>query len=314
MIISFGVILSFGYFAMNSRKIIKKMIKSQETFGKIYYKVFGTATEKMHTKLERASKLNKKGDLYKIYHYFERIIVNLELKKDGVTVSGLLIFNISTNLVASIILGFLIQSYILMLPLFGALFYLTVTLFRLGAILKYEKREAQIMDAIDLMVSDIGDGVYNAIVKYRDSFHPNIRVYFEELIEDKRNRGYSFKAAMINLERKLGENFTSFAQKAILFEDKGDDEMVGIFSPIIERNAKKRMIRYENNIIFNAFRMQFIVSLGIVVGYVLFSLLLEPFIFHFVLRTNAGKFMLLIDIVLISWVLSYLTSLKTRKL
>ena len=48
------------------------------------------------------------------------------------------------------------------------------------------------------------------------------------------------------LNDKLGYNFTDFAQKAVLYEDKADETMEDIFSSIIETNRQRRTLRYIN--------------------------------------------------------------------
>lgn len=307
-------VLAFGFLALYSNKIINVLVTSKDFVDKWYYKLFGKTLKNMQVAFSRTADLNKYSFAYKVYHFFDELIVNLDMKKDNVTVTGLLVFISSISFVGGLILAYLMSSFFLLIPITAAFFYLIVVVFRFMGLMRYEQREAEIMDAVDLLVSDIRGGIYNAILRYKDSFHPNIRPFFMSFIDDIQNKGYSFKQAMGILNDKLGSNFTDFAQKAVLYEDKADETMEDIFSSIIETNRQRRTLRYINNIKFNELRTQFIVSFLLIIGYGVFSALLDPFILDFLTKNAFGKLLLIGDIVIIAFVLSYLASIKAKSL
>jgi Flp pilus assembly protein TadB len=307
-------VLAFGFLALYSNKIINVLVTSKDFVDKWYYKLFGKALKNMQVSFSRTADLNKYSFAYKVYHFFDELIINLDMKKDNVTVTGLLVFISSISFVGGLILAYLMDSFILLIPITAAFFYLIVVVFRFMGLLRYEQREAEIMDAVDLLVSDIRGGIYNAILRYKDSFHPNIRPFFLSFIDDIQNKGYSFKQAIGILNDKLGPNFTDFAQKAVLYEAKADETMEDIFSSIIETNRQRRTLRYINNIKFNELRTQFIVSFLLIIGYGVFSALLDPFILEFLTQNSFGKLLLIGDIVIIAFVLSYLASIKAKSL
>ena len=307
-------VLAFGFLALYSNKIINVLVSSKDFVDKWYYKLFGKALKNMQVSFSRTADLNKYSFAYKVYHFFDELIINLDMKKDNVTVTGLLVFISSISFVGGLVLAYLMDSFILLIPITAAFFYLIVVVFRFMGLLRYEQREAEIMDAVDLLVSDIRGGIYNAILRYKDSFHPNIRPFFLSFIDDIQNKGYSFKQAIGILNDKLGPNFTDFAQKAVLYEAKADETMEDIFSSIIETNRQRRTLRYINNIKFNELRTQFIVSFLLIIGYGVFSALLDPFILEFLTQNSFGKLLLIGDIVIIAFVLSYLASIKAKSL
>ena len=307
-------VLAFGFLALYSNKIINVLVTSKDFVDKWYYKLFGKALKNMQVSFSRTADLNKYSFAYKVYHFFDELIINLDMKKDNVTVTGLLVFISSISFVGGLVLAYLMDSFILLIPITAAFFYLIVVVFRFMGLLRYEQREAEIMDAVDLLVSDIRGGIYNAILRYKDSFHPNIRPFFLSFIDDIQNKGYSFKQAIGILNDKLVPNFTDFAQKAVLYEAKADETMEDIFSSIIETNRQRRTLRYINNIKFNELRTQFIVSFLLIIGYGIFSALLDPFILEFLTQNSFGKLLLIGDIVIIAFVLSYLASIKAKSL
>lgn len=308
------VITAFGFLALYSNKIIDFLVTSKDFVDKWYYKLFGKALKQLHVGFSRSADLNKYSFTYKIYHFFDELILNLDMKKDNVTVTGLLVFITAISLAGGLVLATMMNSLPLLIPITAAFFYLIVVVFRFLGLMRYEQRESEIMDAVDLLVSDIRGGIYNAILRYKDSFHPNIRPFFVSFIDDIQNKGYSFRQAMGILNDKLGPNFTDFAQKAVLYEDKADETMEDIFSSIIETNRQRRTLRYINNIKFNELRTQFIVSFLLIIGYGVFSALLDPFILEFLTQHTVGKCLLIGDIVVIAFVLSYLASIKAKSL
>lgn len=309
-----AVVIGFGLLALYSNKIINALVMSKDFMNKWYYKLFGKSLKNMQITFSRTAQLNKYSFAYKVYHFFDELITNLDMKKDNVTVTGLLVFIVSLSLAGGIVLAYIMSSFGLLLPITAAFFYLVVVLLRFGGLMQYEQREAEIMDAVDLLVSDIRGGIYNAVLKYKDSFHPNVRPYFMNFIDDIQNKGYSFKQAMGILNDRLGSNFTDFAQKAVLYEDKADETMEDIFSSIIETNRQRRTLRYINNVKFTELRTQFIVSFILIVGYAVFSALFDPFIFQFLTQNYFGKCLLIGDIVVVAFVLSYLASIKAKSL
>lgn len=309
-----AVVIGFGLLALYSNKIINALVMSKDFMNKWYYNFFGKSLKNMQIAFSRTAQLNKYSFAYKVYHFFDELIINLDMKKDNVTVTGLLVFIVSLSLAGGIVLAYIMSSFGLLIPITAAFFYLIVVLLRFGGLMQYEQREAEIMDAVDLLVSDIRGGIYNAVLKYKDSFHPNVRPYFMNFIDDIQNKGYSFKQAMGILNDRLGSNFTDFAQKAVLYEDKADETMEDIFSSIIETNRQRRTLRYINNVKFTELRTQFIVSFILIVGYAVFSALFDPFIFQFLTQNYFGKCLLIGDIVVVAFVLSYLASIKAKSL
>ncbi len=307
-------IVAFGTFAMYSHKIIDTFVTSREFIDKWYYKHWGKILKRVHVVFTRNANLNKNSLSFKIYSFYSEIIVNLDMAKDNVTVVGLLTFIASVSVAIALVTGVLLNSVSLIPLIIIAIFYLITVLFRFSGLMNYEEIESEVMDAVDLLVSDINGGIYNAVLRYKDSFHPNIRPHFYEFIDNIQNKGFSFTQAMMVLNGKLGRNFDDFALKAVLFEDKADDTMDDIFSAMVEKNRQRRTLRYINNIKFKELRTQFIISFLLILGYAVFSMLFDDFIYRFITETEFGKCLILFDIVLVAFVLSYLATIKAKSL
>ena len=85
-------IVAFGFLALYSNKIINAMTTSKNFVDKWYYKLFGRTLKNIQISFSRTADLNKYSFAYKVYHFFDELVVNLDLKKDNVTVTGLLVF------------------------------------------------------------------------------------------------------------------------------------------------------------------------------------------------------------------------------
>jgi hypothetical protein len=307
-----AVVVGFGLVLMYNKKIMRALGNSRSTSEGLFFKFFGRHIKRANIKFDRTSNLKKKSTLSKVNNYFKEIIINLDMERDNVTTIGLLAFITSISLASSLSYVFWSGELLLFLPAFCAVFYLTVVVFRFVSLTRFEKKEAEIMDTEDLIAMDIRGGVYNSILRYHKSFHPNIKPYFEEFIDNIQNKGYGFRDSMLLLNGRLGQNFTSFAQKAILYEAKADKDMDDVFSSVVEINRYKRTLRYENNEKFSKLRLEFLISVGIIGAYGFFSIWTDPFLANFFKHSLLGKFLLIIDVFAITAVLSYIASIKAK--
>lgn len=275
----------------------------------------GIHVRRINKNMMRSAYLNKGSLTYKIYSFFENIIITMELARDGVTVAGLFLFIAFGCLIVTIVVASLLgMNLFISILLFAAIFTLMLILFKFVSITKMEKREMMVMDAVDLLVSDVKDGVYNSIVRYRDSINPTIRPYFEDFIDDIQNKGFGFKQAMLQLNDNLGRNFSDFAHKAIMFEEKADGNLEEIFSSVVEVNRETRVLRYNTGRMFDNMQMQFAISAMIIIFYAAFQCLTDGFTLNFLMTNDLGKILLIADVVVVACVLAYITSLRTRDL
>lgn len=314
LLLTCAFIFGFGYFVMYNNKILSKLEKTKKSSNNKFQHFIGRKLKLFNDRNEKKANVTKGSINYKVYMFFKDMIVNLDMEKDNVTPTGLVVFIASLSAMFTVILSTLLGSIMMVIPLFCALFYLITVLFKFNSLMRYERRESDIMDAVDLLVSDVKGGVYNAILRYKGVFNPNIRPYFLEFVDDIQHKGYGFKEAMLKLNDKLGVNFTDFAQKSILYEAKADDDMDSIFSVLIELNRCKRTLRYINNQEFIKLRTELIISMIMIAGYCIFTTATDSFLANFFLNTTEGKILLVIDVVAIAGVLAYISSIKAKSL
>lgn len=304
---------AFVLFVKFNRYILAWVAGVRAKIFAVFSKNYGGALRNANKTFRRTAFLNQDGLGYKIYRFFDDIIVDLNLTQNGVTVFGLLLFIAFVSLLLAIMAMIVLQLDIpLMLSAWFACFALVLVLFRFSALSKKEKRENAIMDAVDLLVSDVKGGVYNAITTYMDSFHPDIRIYFLEFVDNMTTKGLSFKSSMLVLNEKLGHTFSDFAHKAILYEEKADDEFDDIFSAILETNRHLRYLRVSNNMAFKNIMNTLTVSFMAIMAFAVYIIMTEPMVQTFLLYNAVGKFMILADVAIFVIVMGYLTGLRAK--
>lgn len=292
--------------------VLKALSKINDTIANRCNNTVGAVCNKLNIKFKRSAYLNKEKPGFKIYKFFDTILDDLNLQKSGVTVVGLLMFISLLSLVAAIALSIMLRMASGILFAFIAVFILITILFKYNSVTRAEAKEAHVLDAIDLIVSDINRGVYNAIVRYRYSFHTSIQGYFDDFITNISTHGFSFTQAMEKLNDDLGYTFSNFAHKAIMFEQKADAEMVEIFSDIIEINAKQRELRTRAGEVFRELRAGVFASLLLICIFGAVSIAFEPNIYYLFFETLFGKVLILFDIVLVAYVWGRFTMLKVK--
>lgn len=249
----------------------------------------------------------------KLYNWVNNQLVALGLKRLGISVVGYLLFWAVIAFVLALIIDLVTSTGFLFYPIiYIVTFVCILVMTRVLVSERMEMREADVMNAVDLIVPEIKNGVKNAIVTYKDNFAPSVRDDFQAFIVNVQDRGYSFEDAMYILADSLGLVFMDFAQKAIYFEAVGEKEMVDIFSDITETNRLRRQLRDENNNAFTSMKASFIVSTLMTFGYFMFLMFTDDFSRKFFLTQTAGKFLLIIMVIVVFAVLAYISTIKSK--
>ena len=302
----FAIIVALYFFSKQLQRILGNI-------GLKFSKKVGTYSVSKEYVLQRYTYQHQKSPLTKLYNFVNEQLIALGYKRLGITVMGYLIFWLLISAVIGVIAILMLDLGLGFYPFLTIIiFFCTLIMTRVMVSERMEQRESDVMNAIDLIVPEVGNGVKNAIVAYLDNFAPAIRDDFKAFVNNIQERGFSFEDAMFILQDNLGIVFKDFAQKAIYFENIGEKDMLEIFSDITETNRLRRQLRSENASAFITLKSTFLISVVMVVGYFIFLMLTDQFSREFFLMKTAGKFLLLVIILIIFGVLSYITSIKSR--
>lgn len=289
------------------------IMRSVAKYGSKLSKKVGTYSTTKEYALQRYVYQHSESYIARVYGWVNQQLIALGLKRYGVTVFGYMLFWAVICTIATGALTVLLRFGVLFVPpLFLMVYVITLVLTRVMVSERMERREADVMNAVDLIVPEIRGGVKNAIVRYRDNFAPSVRDDFTSFIVNIQDRGYSFEDAMYILSDSLGLVFKDFAQKAIYYEVGGDAGMIDIFTDIVETNRLRRQLRDENNNAFTSLKASFVMSVLLTFGYFIFLMFTDDFSRNFFLQETTGKVLLLVIIGVVFSVLAYISTLKSR--
>lgn len=308
MVCALGIVVVVYFFSFQ----IQKMFVMG---GSKLAKKIGTWSVSREYALQRYVFINPGSIIASLYNWVNEQIIALGLKRYGVTPVGFAAFWCLISGILTILTWWLMDLGIfLLVPLYIVVTMLTFTMTRVYVSNKIISRELEIMDAEDLIIPEIKCGVQNAIMRYLDNFSPALQPDFRAFVTNITDRGYSFNDAMYILADSLGVTFKDFAQKAIFYEAAGEDDMVDIFTDIVETNRLRRELRTENQAVFAELTTSFIVSTGIVAVFGGYMLLHDDFTYNFFFNNEIGKVIFLSMFVIVLGVLSYITTIKSRAL
>lgn len=256
---------------------------------------------------------HRKSPISRLYTWVNEQLIALGLKRQGVTPFGYVLFWGFVSIILGTVLVFILHlNFMFTVPFWCLTFFCLLVTTRVLVSERMEKREADIMNAVDLIVPEVRNGVKNAIIAYKDNFAPSLRDDFAAFISNIQDRGYSFDDAMYILADNLGIVFLDFAQKSIQYEKAGEYEMLDVFTDLTETNRLRRQLRDENTAIFAGLKTQFTVSVLMVVGYFLFLMVTDAFSRNFFLQNPVGQVMLIADVLIVFLVLAYISTIKSR--
>jgi len=275
----------------------------------------GVYTSTREFALQRYTYLHRASLLTKAYTWVNEQLIASGMKKSGVTVVGYVSFWAGASLVMSVIITITTQIDIVSGAFLSVIiFFVCMVLTRVFVAEKMERREEAVMDAIDLIIPELQNGVKNSIAMYKDNFNPSLQGDFKAFLANIQDRGYSFADAMFILSDNLGIIFRDFAQKSVFYEALGEPDMVDIFTDIVETNRLRRELRYRNNIEFGVLKTSFLVSSLLTFGYFIFLMVTDRFSRYFFLTTGAGRVLLILILLVVFGVMSYITTIKSRAL
>lgn len=278
-------------------------------------KKFGTYTTTKEHALQKYVYQHKNSIVSKLYKWINQQLIALGMKSQGITPLGFFIFWGFASLILAVVLGFVLGTSLMFVSLlwfvlWGCMLIMT----RVIVSEKIEKREMEVMDAIDLLVPELHNGVKNAIITYKDNVPAGIRDDFRAFVVNVQDRGFSFADAMYSLADGLGDVFLDFAEKSIYYESMGEKDLLDIFTDIVETNRLRRQLREKNNRRFRELKVTFIISSLMTFGYFLFLVSTDVFSRQFLLQSTGGNIILLIICIIIFGVMSFITTIKSRSI
>lgn len=266
---------------------------------------------KVEHKMEKLDKIKQNNTLAGKYtRLLNEILIDLGWKKEGLNAGSTTMAMLVISVFGSLIICFALSSYILLpLLVFPVFLFLFFAMFAIGK-QGHTKRVNDIMEFEDTIAPVIARGVEVAIREYKDAIPESIKPSVEKFLDRGSNQNRSFPEAMKELTDNLGEDFTDFANKAIIFEMEEREGLSEIFKDTVVKNGRVREINRLKNERFKVINTDFQMSLALCILFVIGSCILNPGARQ-IYAMPIGKILIVADILILVCVFSYGQYLQT---
>ena len=286
-------------------------IHLSEVLIKWFFDLFGFSTKwlqdaaqdratKNKLRFSRENKAQREKDkLYKYYRFVEDILASLNLREHGITVEGLTIVCGFASVLVSILSGLVLQNLFMCLIVFGVVYTAILAILYLVSRMGAMERKKHMLAAIDLLCSNMSNGIVKAVQDNIMLINPSIRPVFNKFLRNVLSLNLSLDEALVILNNDLGTTFDYFIETVALYEKDRAPGMDVLFSFIVMDNAKESLRDVKIKRAADKILLDFLASCG-----VLFSMLVLTFIsFDYVTEFYTTSFG---QIILIGYVLSAL--------
>lgn len=287
---------------LSMRTITNKVVEN--TFG--YLGNFNTL---LHENNIKKSKLSK-GKVFarsKLYILVNGIIKDLGYR--DVTVEGFLTgVTILSCLINPIIYYFTRSLFMVIVGIPSIIIFTITALFMLSSDVYYVRRYAM-MDAEDLIITSLSEGVYPAIRGNIELFSPEVRKIYQSFL-DRIVMRQSVEESLVILGEELGPESNNFISQLIQYESTGRSGMLDIFWDTMKENTHIREDMLEMQMFLKELNKSFMACLTItMVLFILFigsnkELLLRLF------RTPIGNIAVFANLCIIIYGFARIQSLR----
>lgn len=281
-----GAVLIVGYLFLRSLTgIYLGEFLLQAVFGLFGFstKWLQNASKEYATKSKlRFSRENKaqreKDKIYQYYRFVDDILASMGLRQFGITVEGFTIICAFLSFCIAALIGVTMQSIFMALVVFGVGYSSILALVYLKSRLGAMERKKQILLAIDMLSSNMSDGILHAVQNNIGLINPSIRPSFKRFIRNITVLNISVEEALFQLNNELGSNFDTFAETVAMFERDRAPGMDVLFSFIVSDNAKETLRDVKIKRASDKVIVDFVASCGILGGVLLYSLSAYDFV------------------------------------
>lgn len=244
---------------------------------------------------ERFSVMSKKQKQesirYRIYSFINEILLDMGWKNKKITVEGFNMFILLSTTALGLLMYIFLRSVILTVLFSAVAWILLYAVTFLVSRISHVSRKTALMDAEDFLCGSMSQGIVMSVEDNINMIDKSIQPVFKEFLSSIYDRNMDVFTALENLNTACGEQFDDFCEKCKVFERERRPGMEDIFQYNISRNAFVRELDRECNKAFTAMNYNYLASLGIIFGFIIYNMLSYVGIREFYL-SGFGKFLL----------------------
>jgi len=260
---------------------------------------------------QMTAKEKKKNKKYRFLSFLSEILLDMGWDGKEITVEGI---NTLLQAITVFIAGLVwitMNSFLLALVVAPVFYATLVALLFLFSRMNHSRRKQALMDAEDIICVNMGQGTVVAIETNIGSFDPFVVPVFKQFLDEVYNRNASVEAALTSLNANCGEIFDNFCDKAKTYERERRPGMENLFQYNINHNAEIRNLDRECAKAFTAMNRNYLLSLAIIAGFVIYTIVTYDGVAHFY-SSGFGRFLITLYAVASAIVFIYIQYIQSK--
>ncbi len=260
-------------------------------------------------------KINYSHSKVKIYRFLNDLIIDLGIKRVGITpFSFLLMLLIGSALVSTMVCELAFKSIALAIVAYPIILAGVTCILYTKANMAHDLRIEAVIEAENIISNSIKDGV---VVSVRNSIHliPEIvRSDFRDFLDNVTHKNYHIKAALMELNNNIGSVSDDFIKKCIEFEMQEEHGIVGMFKDVVELNNIKTELRNEMKRGFEKVFADFVIGATMIFVFLAGTIITFDNVANFYFNHMIGQIILIIDTLIVIGEFVYITYLRAKEL
>ena len=294
--------------------LVGLMHKFIQLVSMLVAKTINKQEEKYHRDVQ-IGKITEKSATSKFYRFLGDLIIDLNMKKSGVTPYELLFIVASlVFIITTIVCKVLFGSFLLTIVFTPVVMIGTFCVMYTKANVAHDARIEAVIEAENIICNNIKVGVLVAVRESRDVLPRMVRGDFEDFVDNIEQKNYHIKTALLELNTKLGSIADDFIKKCIVFEMEEEHGIAGMFNDVVEMNNIKMEMRIMMKRKFEEVKQQFIIGAVMIFVFLGGVLAIYPQVRAFYLTNTIGHIIIALDVLLLITEFVYITYLRAKEL
>lgn len=287
-------------------------------FVKKLGKVIGLSIHKREAKFSRdleIGKINNKSKQYRLYRFLNDLIIDLKLKRRGVTPYEFMFLMLMVSALLSLIVGCLLFQNALM----AVLSYPIVTAGVICTVytranVAHDLRIEAVIESENIICNNIEMGVVVAVRNSLEAMPMDVKSEYKDFLDNVEQKNFHIRTALLELNNNLGSIADEFISKCIMFEMEEEHGVAGIFKDVVEVNNIKTELRTDMKHKFEKVKLEFIVGTTTILVFLVGVIAIFPVVREFYFRNTIGQLILIVDALIIIAEFVYITYLRAQEL
>lgn len=311
LLVIFAIIVAIRLLRIDVIQIVVRF------FDYLVYRI-GIFINDKETKLKRELEIGKINDKYrkvKLYRFMNDLIIDLGVKRLGVTPYSFTFLVLLGSLILSILLcNAAFGSLALAIIVYPIITVAVVCILYTKANMAHDLRIEAVIEAENIISNSVKDGVVVAVRNSINLIPEMVRTDFRDFLDNIEHKNYHIRTALLELNNNLGSISDDFIKKCIEFEIQEEHGIAGMFQDIVELNNIKTELRTEMKRNFEKIFGDFVIGALMIFVFLGGVLLIFDNVADFYFNNIIGQIIIIIDILIVIGEFVFITYLRAKEL